>query len=29
VEAIYRYDERSKEYVKDMDKIKKKLEKYK
>lgn len=29
VEAIYRYEERSKEYIKDMDKIKKKLEKYK
>lgn len=29
VEAIYRGEERSKEYVKDMDNLKKKLEKYK
>jgi len=29
VEAIYRYEEKSKEYIKDMDNLKKKLEKYK
>ena len=29
VEAIYRYEERTREYINDMDNIKKKLEKYK